>query len=458
VEGGGVLGRVGGDRERLVPGVVERSAERGDAPVHHVARADGVGARVGVADRRAPEQLERLVVHDAVLVDDAAVPVRRVLAEAHVGEEQQVREAVAQLAQRLLDDAVRVPGAGALVVLRVRDPEQDHARDAGRSNDLDLARKVGDGEAPQGGKPLVGACVGADEERHHEVAAVDGRLADEVAERAGAAQTAEAGLREGAHQGDCVSGTAVYTRRRRAASRASAHNAAVIATSQAASAPSVRHGLTSYSAAEKKRSACTTGKSEPMAPATRTASDGTTATKARASATAASRAVRASRASAATRQPSAPSEAPASTSPSVTSGMRCQGSPPRTAAVSITTPNASAMAVPSRAATTAPSATFAVSSSPSVAGSRPITVSSRAAASEPAASSRASRPTVSVSAYACTCAENAHVRPCSGTCTSAIGFAVARSASPVCASASRAARTNLRTVTTAGVCGSVASR
>ena len=40
--------------------LVERGAQRADAPVHHVARRDDVGAGRGLGDRGAREQLERL--------------------------------------------------------------------------------------------------------------------------------------------------------------------------------------------------------------------------------------------------------------------------------------------------------------------------------------------------------------------------------------------------------------
>ncbi len=71
VEGRRVLRRVRDDRR-----VRQRLADRAHAPVHHVARADGVGAGVDVADRGPGEELEgRVVVHLAGLRDHAAVAV-----------------------------------------------------------------------------------------------------------------------------------------------------------------------------------------------------------------------------------------------------------------------------------------------------------------------------------------------------------------------------------------------
>ena len=174
-------------------------ANRGDASVHHVARRDDVGSGLDVRDGRAREQLERRVVVDLSVVDHAAVAVRRVFAQADVGDQQQLRKARPQRAERLLDDAVVDPGAGALVVLLLRDPEQDHGADADAHELLDLAHDGLDGVALQRRQPLVRERGGRDEERHHEVVERDRRLADEVAQRAGATQAAQAGGGERAH-------------------------------------------------------------------------------------------------------------------------------------------------------------------------------------------------------------------------------------------------------------------
>ena len=73
--------------------------------------------------------------------------VRRVLAQADVGQQQQLGKARPQLAQRLLHDAVVDPRAGALVVLLLGDPEEDHGADAEPHELLDLAHELVDGEA-----------------------------------------------------------------------------------------------------------------------------------------------------------------------------------------------------------------------------------------------------------------------------------------------------------------------
>jgi hypothetical protein len=75
------------------PHVVEAGAQRGDAPVHHVARGDGVGARLGVDDRGAREQGQGGVVHHVTLrVQHAAVAVAGVFAEADIGPHQEIRQ------------------------------------------------------------------------------------------------------------------------------------------------------------------------------------------------------------------------------------------------------------------------------------------------------------------------------------------------------------------------------
>ena len=48
--------------------LVERATQRADAPIHHVARRDGVRAGLGLGNRGAHEQFERqVVVGDAVV-------------------------------------------------------------------------------------------------------------------------------------------------------------------------------------------------------------------------------------------------------------------------------------------------------------------------------------------------------------------------------------------------------
>ena len=67
---------------------------------------DDVGAGLGVGDRRLREQLDRDVVVDLAVADEAAVAVRRVLAQADVGDHGQVRVRLLQRPDRHLHDAL----------------------------------------------------------------------------------------------------------------------------------------------------------------------------------------------------------------------------------------------------------------------------------------------------------------------------------------------------------------
>ena len=86
-----VLRRVRHDRRLREPRLVERRADAADAAVHHVGRRDDVGAGRGVRQRGARQLLDGHVVGNLVVDEDAAVPVRRVFAEADIGDDEQPR-------------------------------------------------------------------------------------------------------------------------------------------------------------------------------------------------------------------------------------------------------------------------------------------------------------------------------------------------------------------------------
>ena len=86
----------------------------------------------GLRDRGAGEQLERRVVVDPTsppVAQDPAVAVVGVLAQAHVGDHEQVGVRGLDRARRELDDALVVPGARAHLVLGRREAEEQHGRD-----------------------------------------------------------------------------------------------------------------------------------------------------------------------------------------------------------------------------------------------------------------------------------------------------------------------------------------
>ena len=136
VERGGVLGGIGDDRR-----LRQRFADRTDAAVHHVARRDDIRARLDVARSGSREQLERVVVLDLAVPQDAAMPVARVLTQADVGDERQVRHLGPKGSQGALDDPVGVPRARSFLVLFLGDPEQEHGANP---EGLQLARLADD--------------------------------------------------------------------------------------------------------------------------------------------------------------------------------------------------------------------------------------------------------------------------------------------------------------------------
>src|SRR4051794_23515836 len=122
--------------------------------------------------------------------------VRGVLAEADVCQKQKLRETRAQRAEGSLHDAVLDPGAGALLVLLLEQPEEQDRGDAEAQELLALAHDRLDGVAPEPRQAPVRQRLRRDEERHHQVVDRQRGLADEVAQRAGAAQAAQAGDRK----------------------------------------------------------------------------------------------------------------------------------------------------------------------------------------------------------------------------------------------------------------------
>ena len=253
-ERGRVLRGVREDRRRLEAAVVERVADRAHAAVHHVARRNDVRARLDVRHRRAREQLERRVVRHLAVDDHAAVSVRRVLAETHVGHQHQLGEARPQRAQRLLHDSVLLPRAGRLLVLLRRDAEQDHRLDAEPHQLLDLAEDAVDGVARHPRQVLVAQRLGRDEQRHDERLEIEPRLAHEPAQRRGAAEPAKPDVGVRAHaerlrlrRRAVAWPTAPASRRRARARPARASRSRSSATGRCRRGPrrtSARHGRT----------------------------------------------------------------------------------------------------------------------------------------------------------------------------------------------------------------------
>ena len=119
---------------------------------------------------------------DLAVAQHAAVAVARVLAEADVRDQGQAGSLRPKRTQRTLDDPVVVPGARALLVLLLRDAEEEQRPDTQRPELDGLADQLVDGELGDRRKTLDridDAFARAREERHHEAVEVDRRLAHE---------------------------------------------------------------------------------------------------------------------------------------------------------------------------------------------------------------------------------------------------------------------------------------
>jgi hypothetical protein len=80
----------------------------------------------GVRQRRAHEQIDRRVVGNFSVHDHAAMSMRRVLAQAHVGDDHHVRHRAAYRAHGFRDRAARIVRTRTSFVLVWRDPEEQH--------------------------------------------------------------------------------------------------------------------------------------------------------------------------------------------------------------------------------------------------------------------------------------------------------------------------------------------
>jgi hypothetical protein len=177
-----------------------------DAAVHHVARRNRVGARVGMRDRRFGQQLDRQVVVDLAVADEAAVTVRGVLAEADVADHGQLGMGLLQRPQRHLHDPLVVVGPRAGLVLVGGDAEEQDRADA-RGGDLGrLGDQLGDREALDPGhrfNRLPHPLPRHDEDRLDQVRGRQLGLADQAAQGRSAAQPAHTGARE-LHCSNCM--------------------------------------------------------------------------------------------------------------------------------------------------------------------------------------------------------------------------------------------------------------
>src|SRR5205809_361452 len=193
VEARRVLCRVRHDRHLDQARLVEGLANRADTSVHHVRRRHHVRARLGLGDGDACDQFERRIVLHGPVLDDAAVTVAGVLAEAHVGDDEQIRHGVLHGADRLLDDAVVGVGFRPAGVLVVGQAEHQHRGDAVARDVLGLSHQLVDGEpelSRHRADRLAHAATVHGEHGIHEVVHAERGLTDEPAEQTLLAQPA----------------------------------------------------------------------------------------------------------------------------------------------------------------------------------------------------------------------------------------------------------------------------
>jgi len=163
--------------------------------------ASSAGPRV--RQRLGREQLECGVVVDVALADDAAVTVIGVLAETHVGDEDEARGGPTDRAERARDDAARVGRAAAPRVLLLRDAEEQHRRDADVGQPPAFLGRAVDRALRHARHRLdrsLDAVARYDEERLDELLRDDAGLANETAERLAAAEPPRAIGGEAAHR------------------------------------------------------------------------------------------------------------------------------------------------------------------------------------------------------------------------------------------------------------------
>src|SRR5215208_1295113 len=153
VEGRGVLGRIRHSRGVLEAFVVELGPDRRDAPVHHVGGRDYIGSGLGLGGGGAGQELEADVVEylARLLLDDPAVSVAHVLAQAHDRYHEQFGRGLLYGAGRELDDPLGIVSPGSRLVFLVWDPEEENSLDAEVVRPLRLGDGVLDRELEDSG-------------------------------------------------------------------------------------------------------------------------------------------------------------------------------------------------------------------------------------------------------------------------------------------------------------------
>jgi hypothetical protein len=165
---------------------VQRVADRADPAVHHVARGDHVDAGPRLNQRLAAQHLDRLVVDDVPIPNEAVMAVARIRIERHVADQADLRHRAADRADGPAHEVLGVEGLGPVVGLergghhgeerQRRDPERRRFRRALHGEVHAQALDAG-----HGGNGLPAAGPVQHEERQDQVVRRQLRLGDEAA-------------------------------------------------------------------------------------------------------------------------------------------------------------------------------------------------------------------------------------------------------------------------------------
>lgn len=185
-------------------GRLQGLADRTDATVHHVRGRYHLGAGLGVGQRLPYQHVDADVVEDvAIVIQDAVLAMGGERVERHVGDDAQLRKALAQGAGGALGDAFRVVCLGGVqgLLLHRGHREQRQRRNAQGHPLFRLDQQLVDGQALDAGhRRNAFTLVDPIKDEHRQDQVVDGEdiLADQAAGEVIAAIAPQAGVGIGA--------------------------------------------------------------------------------------------------------------------------------------------------------------------------------------------------------------------------------------------------------------------
>ena len=117
VEGGGIFDGVGHNRRRGVTGCIKCLPDCAHAAVHHIGGSHHIRACLYMGESSHGQQFQGLVIVDITSAQHTAVTMGGVFAHAHIRDQIEVGEIFLSPAQSALDNAFRVIGLGADLIL-----------------------------------------------------------------------------------------------------------------------------------------------------------------------------------------------------------------------------------------------------------------------------------------------------------------------------------------------------